>query len=170
MKKIIKLTENDLVRLVDKVLNEQGFSNIINQGVNQVQGAVGKVQGMIGGNSDRIANIASMLQSVQTVNRPQKIIVNPKSQNNNMPWEKYLRDNRVTKQELQQAKALISKVGSTSNAQTTGGGPVSSQPGAVKKGPSSVGGQPATKTGSVPKPTPKPVQGGQPQTKPGIQA
>jgi hypothetical protein len=87
MKKVLRLTESDLIKMVKKIIEEQGTGN------------------------DRIANIASMLQSVKTVNRPTLVIMNPNSDYNNIPWANYVSDNKVTPQEIQQAKMLISKMG-----------------------------------------------------------
>jgi hypothetical protein len=88
MNNISRLTESDLVRLVKKVINEQSNTG-----------------------NDRIANIASAIQSLQTKNIPTQVIVNPNSDMNNKTWSEYIKSFRVTPQEISQAKALISKMG-----------------------------------------------------------
>lgn len=138
MKKVLRLTETDLIKMVKKIIEEQGTGN------------------------DRIANIASMLQSVKTVNRPTLVIMNPNSEYNNIPWANYVNDNKVTPQEIQQAKMLVSKMGG--NASTLDPRSTPSVPGSVggkgtlptKTGPGSVsGGTKPSVVQSTPKSTPK---------------
>jgi hypothetical protein len=121
MKKVLRLTESDLIKMVKKIIEEQGTGN------------------------DRIANIASMLQSVKTVNRPTLVIMNPNSDYNNIPWANYVSDNKVTPQEIQQAKMLISKMGGSISPNPgpgpgPGPGSVSRTVKATKPGPGSVSG------------------------------
>jgi len=124
MKKTIRLTETELIKLVKEIINEQGTGN------------------------DRIANIASMMQSVKTVNRPTAVIINPASNYNNVPWANFIEDNRVTSQEIQQARILISKLGANTSSTNSGQGP--------NPFPRSVSGvKPTQNTGPM---TPKPTQ------------
>jgi hypothetical protein len=129
MKKTIRLTETELIKLVKEIINEQGTGN------------------------DRIANIASAMRSVKTVNRPTPVIINPSSELNNVPWANFIRDFKVTAQEIQQARMLISKLGTNTSSTNSGPGPgpvsgvkptqniVSSTPKPTQKtGPGSVGG------------------------------
>ena len=61
--------------------------------------------------NDRIANIASTWQTVQTKNMPTQVIVNPNSSVNGMKWSDYISKYKVTRDELTQAKQLIMKMG-----------------------------------------------------------
>jgi hypothetical protein len=83
--------------LINKILSEQ--APVTGSTTNSMTG------------NDRIANIATTLQSVQTKSIPTLVIVNPNSKNNNRPWSDYVKMFKVTQQEINQAKALISKMG-----------------------------------------------------------
>jgi len=108
MSKIIKLTENDLNRLVKKVIKEQ-------MAMATGQSAPKNVTG-----NDRISNLANMLRNLQVKQVPQKVIVAPGSKLNGMVWNDYLKQFKITKEELAQANALLSKLGA--NPQSGGAG------------------------------------------------
>ena len=61
--------------------------------------------------NDRIANLANMMRSLQTKQVPQKVIVAPGSKLNGTLWTDYLKQFKITKEELAQANALLSKLG-----------------------------------------------------------
>jgi hypothetical protein len=70
--------------------------------------------------NDRIANLANMLRNLQVKQVPQKVIVAPGSKVNGMIWNDYLKQFKITKEELAQANALLSKLGA--NPQSGGAG------------------------------------------------
>lgn len=92
MSKVVRLTESDFLRIIKRVVNEQAP-----QAAPQT--------------NDRIANIASMLASYQIRNVPTKIIINKDSYYNNKPLSKYFTDQKITQQEVNQARALLQKMG-----------------------------------------------------------
>ena len=163
-KKIIRLTESDLTKLVSRVIKEQskGFNTIAScasMGVKspgqcdtqgkkpvkscaslgvktpgycyvdtkklvpniapkgkgsikeQATAAIGQSVPKNTTGNDRIANLANMMRSLQTKQVPQKVIVAPGSKLNGMLWTDYLKQFNITKQELSQANALLSKLG-----------------------------------------------------------
>jgi len=118
MSKIIKLTENDLNRLVKKVIKEQ-------MAMATGQSAPKNVTG-----NDRISNLANMLRNLQVKQVPQKVIVAPGSKLNGMIWNDYLRQFKITKEELAQANALLSKLGA--NPQSGGAGTTQKPMGGTK--------------------------------------
>ena len=122
MNRIYKLTESDLKRLTKKVIEEQGLLG---------GGAKPNQTG-----NDRIANIASIMQSTRTVNKPTQVIVSQNPKLNGMTLQKYFQVFKVTPQEFQQAKALITKLGGQQPQLATGGAP-----------------KPQATTGGAPKPT-----------------
>ena len=135
MAKIIRLTESDLTKLVNEVLKEQAAT------------AQSEPKNMTG--NDRIANLANMLRNLQVKQVPQKVIVAPGSKLNGMIWNDYLKQFRITKEELKQANALLSKLGTN---------PQSGGPGATQKPMGGTKPTPAT-TGTTPK---KPMGGAKP--------
>jgi len=64
--------------------------------------------------NDRISNLATIMKSVQTKQLPQQVIVNPSSSVNNMSWNDYVGTFKITPQEIDQANALLTKMGQTS--------------------------------------------------------
>jgi hypothetical protein len=74
--------------------------------------------------NDRISNLANMLRNLQVKQVPQKVIVAPGSQLDGMIWNDYLKQFKITKEELAQANALLSKLG----ANPQSGGTTSSKP------------------------------------------
>jgi hypothetical protein len=89
--------------------------------------------------NDRISNLANMMRNLQTKQVPQKVIVAPGSQLNGMLWTDYLKQFKITKQELAQANALMSKLGVNPQSQKPG-------PGAVKSTPTTKGTTPQKPT------------------------
>ena len=68
--------------------------------------------------NDRISNIASLMATLQNKMVPVKVINNPASNLNGMSWNDYLTKYKITKQELDQATALLSKFGKAPGAQS----------------------------------------------------
>ena len=99
-----KLTESDLNRIVNKVIEEQTMAQdalnyvggALKSGANAVGGAIksganainNAARGVSG--NDRISNLAAMMKSIQTKQVPQQVIVNPSSKLNGMPWKDYI--------------------------------------------------------------------------------
>jgi hypothetical protein len=106
--------------------------------------------------NDRISNLANMMRNLSVKQVPQKVIVAPGSQLNGMLWNDYLKQFKITKQELAQANALMSKLGVNPQSQKPG-------PGAVKptKVAPAVAGKPTPATTGT---TPKKPTGGAPLT------
>ena len=94
--------------------------------------------------NDRISNLANMMRNLSVKQVPQKVIVAPGSQLNGMLWNDYLKQFKITKQELDQAKALMSKLGVTPQSQKPGPG--------AKPTPATTGTTPQKPMGGV-KPT-----------------
>jgi hypothetical protein len=105
-----------------KVMTES-FSKLLNSKLGdvkplvseQIAGAAGALSGKPApqnqtGN-DRISNLANMLRNLQVKQVPQKVIVAPGSQLNGMIWNDYLKQFKITQEELKQANALLSKLG-----------------------------------------------------------
>jgi hypothetical protein len=124
MKKIVRLTESDLVRLVNRVIKEQGVTTSIpalnvgtgesllkklNSTPNKTSAASGQNTNLTG--NDRIANLAGIMSSVQRKQVPQMVIVSDNPKLNNMPWDDYIRGYKITKTEILQAKELLNKFG-----------------------------------------------------------
>jgi len=86
MAKIVRLTESNLVDLIKRVINEDI-------------------------NNDRILNIASMIASSQFRNIPTRVIINSNSKYNNVNLQDYFSQQKVTQQELIQAKNILKKMG-----------------------------------------------------------
>ena len=63
--------------------------------------------------NDRISNLAAIMKSIQTKQVPQQVIVNPSSKVNGMPWKDYVTKFKITPQEMEQANALLVKMGQT---------------------------------------------------------
>lgn len=95
MSNIVRINESELVYLISKVVKEQTTP------------APAQTQQT----NDRITNIASMLASTQTRMVPTRVIVNQSSQYNNKPLNTYFKEQKVTNQEVQQARALLQKMG-----------------------------------------------------------
>ena len=95
MSNIVRINESELVSLISKVVKEQTTP------------APAQTQQT----NDRITNIASMLASTQTRMVPTRVIVNQSSQYNNKPLNTYFKEQKVTNQEVQQARALLQKMG-----------------------------------------------------------
>ena len=78
--------------------------------------------------NDRISNLAAIMKSIQTKQVPQQVIVNPSSKVNGMLWNDYVKQFKITPQEMEQANALLVKMGQTNPLKggatvgTTGGG------------------------------------------------
>jgi hypothetical protein len=89
--------------------------------------------------NDRISNLANMMRNLSVKQVPQQVIVAPGSQLNGMLWTDYLKQFKITKQELDQAKALMSKLGVNPQSQKPG-------PGAVKSTPTTKGTTPQKPT------------------------
>ena len=64
--------------------------------------------------NDRISNLAGIMRTIQTKQVPQQVIVNPSSKVNNMSWNDYVTKFKITPQEIDQANALLTKMGQTS--------------------------------------------------------
>jgi hypothetical protein len=120
--------------------------------------------------NDRIANLANMLRNLQVKQVPQKVIVAPGSKLDGMIWNDYLKQFRITKEELKQANALLSKLGANPQSggapQKTGMKPTG--PGVQQKpGMKPTGGASLTQEGSPgqtfpqQRPSPRPTGGTQ---------
>ena len=141
MTKIVKLTENDLMKLVKRVIKED---NVLQNVANMV---TGKQPTNATGN-DRIANIANILLSVKTEMKPTTVIVSKNPKLNGMTLKQYAQTYKVTPQEFQQARALNQKMGRTAG-QTSN--PTQPGPGPTKAAPKPTGATPtpqAAKTGA----------------------
>ena len=124
-----KLTESDLNRIVNKVIEEQTMAQdalnyvggALKSGANAVGGAIksganainNAARGVSG--NDRISNLAAMMKSIQTKQVPQQVIVNPSSKLNGMPWKDYITKFKITPQEILAAQ----KLNRTGGASTT---------------------------------------------------
>jgi len=102
--------------------------------------------------NDRISNLANMLRNLQVKQVPQKVIVAPGSKLNGMIWNDYLKQFKITQEELAQANALLSKLGA--NPQS-GGAPTG--PGMKPTGPG-VPQKPGMKPTGPGVPTPQQIQ------------
>ena len=78
--------------------------------------------------NDRISNIASLMATLQDKMVPMKVINNPASKLNGMSWNDYLSKYKISKQELDQATALLSKFGKAPNAQPATAKPATAAP------------------------------------------
>jgi hypothetical protein len=115
MAKIVRLTESDLERLVERVIKEQALTTSVpalNVGtpdsfLNKLKSA----QKTNATGNDRIANLAAIMSSVQKKQVPQMVIVSDNPKLNNMPWNDYIRGFKITSTEIQQAKELLNKFG-----------------------------------------------------------
>jgi len=85
--------------------------------------------------NDRISNLANMLRNLQVKQVPQKVIVAPGSKLNGMIWNDYLKQFKITQEELAQANALLSKLGANpqSGGAPTGPGMKPTGPGVPQK-------------------------------------
>lgn len=149
MKKTIRLTEDDLTRIVNKVIEEQNVANAIGnftQGAANVQNAIGdfakKGLGMLTGQNDkRIQSIVNNMKSLKTV--PTQVIQSKNPKLNGMPWSQFVQIYKVTPQEIERAKQIM-KGGTTGGAKKPtqqGAKPVASQKGVTKQPPTSSGQQ-----------------------------
>ena len=155
MAKIVKVTEADLTRLVNKVIKEQAA----------VAAGQSAPQNMTG--NDRISNLANMMRNLSVKQVPQKVIVAPGSQLNGMLWTDYLKQFKITKQELAQANALMSKLGVNPQSQKPGPGgkPTNATPLGVKPTPpvrDNIPQKPTPPTGGAPLTPQKPMGGPKP--------
>ena len=133
--KKVKLTEADLNRIVNKVIEEQTMAQdalnyvggALKSGANAVGGAIksganainNAARGVSG--NDRISNLVSMMKSIQTKQVPQQVIVNPSSKLNGMPWKDYITKFKITPQEIAAAQKLNGQGGGNQPAGATGG-------------------------------------------------
>jgi hypothetical protein len=112
MKKVVKLTESDLVRLVNRVIKEQGNpTGIPALNVGTEKSLLNKLNSKNLTGNDKISNLASAMSSVQRKQVPQMVIVSNNPKLNNMPWNDYIRGFKITSTEIQQAKELLNKFG-----------------------------------------------------------
>ena len=100
MKKTIKITEKDINNIVKKVLTEQTNPPL------QAKPATPPAQF-----NNRIANIASMLASVEPKQVTKYFIKTNNPKLNGKEWDWYVRTYKITPQEIQQSKQLMSKLG-----------------------------------------------------------
>jgi hypothetical protein len=128
-KKIMRLTESDLERLVNKVIKEQdnltgtaaktsaATSGTAAKTSAATSGTAAKTSAATSGQKmnltgdDRISNLASTMSSVQKKELPQLVIVSNNPKLNNMLWNDFIRQFKITNQEIQQAKELLNKFG-----------------------------------------------------------
>tara|TARA_R110000868_G_scaffold77709_1_gene222340 strand:- start:45 stop:548 length:504 start_codon:yes stop_codon:yes gene_type:complete len=131
--KKVKLTEADLNRIVNKVIEEQTMAQdalnyvggALKSGANAVGGAIksganainNAARGVSG--NDRISNLAAMMKSIQTKQVPQQVIVNPSSKLNGMPWKDYITKFKITPQEILAAQKLNRTGGGVAQAART---------------------------------------------------
>jgi hypothetical protein len=108
--------------------------------------------------NDRISNLANMLRSLQVKQVPQKVIVAPGSQLDGMIWNDYLKQFKITKEELRQANTLLSKLGV--NPQSGGAKPTSATTGTTTQKPGPGGGVKPTSATTGTTTTQKPGPGG----------
>ena len=131
--KKVKLTEADLNRIVNKVIEEQTMAQ---DAINYVGGAFKSGANAVGGafksganainnaargvsGNDRISNLAAMMKSIQTKQVPQQVIVNPSSKLNGMPWKDYITKFKITPQEILAAQKLNRTGGGVAQAART---------------------------------------------------
>jgi hypothetical protein len=100
--------------------------------------------------NDRISNLANMMRNLSVKQVPQKVIVAPGSQLNGMLWNDYLKQFKITKQELAQANALMSKLGVNPQSQKPGPGATQKPMGGTKPTPATTGTTPKKTTGGAP--------------------
>ena len=93
-KQIIRLTENDIIRLVKKVINEN--DDIMEQAQSP---------------NTRQSNLMTVIKSLKKVNRPTFVIVNPASKSNNKTWEDFIREYKITWDEANLAYKTAQKLG-----------------------------------------------------------
>jgi len=144
--KTIKLTESELKDIVAKVILEQGLmasaANAVNSVKNFITGNEPTAPSQTG--NDRIANLASVMRDVRTKQMPQQVIVSSNPKLSGMLWNDYVNTYKITKQEIEQAKALLTKIGgaqpqtrpttkSTVVNKTGGGAPGNGNTGIPKK-------------------------------------
>jgi len=126
------LTESDLIRIIKKVIIEQStsvggmspkqideqgglmnlfskfqlprFSTNASPTTKQTPNALSRV-------NDRIADIAAMLISSQIKNVPTRVIINKDSKYNNKTLNQYYSEQKITQQEVNQARALLKQLG-----------------------------------------------------------
>jgi len=121
MKRTIKITEKDINNIVKKVLKEQTNPPL------QAKPAAAPPSQF----NDRIANIASMLASVEPKQVTRYFIKTNNPKLNGKEWSWYVRTYKITPQEIQQSKQLMAKLGTKNpmeilqqynfNQQLTGG-------------------------------------------------
>jgi hypothetical protein len=93
-------------QLNEEISNIKNMIRKLNETYNEIDEQMTSQTG-----NDRIANIASTWQTVQTKNMPTQVIVNPNSSVNGMKWSDYISKYKITRDELTQAKQLIMKMG-----------------------------------------------------------
>lgn len=103
-KRVIKLTESDIRKIVNKVIEEQYPG---------MYGYYAGMQAMNSAPSQRIVNIANMKKTVDA----QGIIKNPKSQFNNTKWVDYLVKFGIQDDEIKKADEYIKTSTQTTNTQ-----------------------------------------------------
>jgi hypothetical protein len=109
------------------LVNEQTIYNAVQAAASKPQTTANPNQPQYGGygglkqtqpqnqtGNDRISNLASIMRTIQTKQVPQQVIVNPTSKVNNMSWNDYVAKFKITPQEIDQANALLAKMGQTS--------------------------------------------------------
>jgi len=101
MKKTIKITEKEINNIVRKVLKEQTNPPL------QAKPAAAPPSQF----NDRIANIASMLASVEPKQVTRYFIKTNNPKLNGKEWDWYVRTFKITPQEIQQSKQLMAKLG-----------------------------------------------------------
>ena len=164
--KTIKLTESELKDIVTKVILEQGLmasaANAVNSVKNFITGNEPTAPSQTG--NDRIANLASVMRDVRTKQMPQQVIISSNPKLSGMLWNDYVNTYKITKQEIEQAKALLTKIGGaqpttkSTVVNKTGGG----APGVVNK---TGGGVPGNGNTGIPKKTTTTPQQGIPTKK-----
>jgi hypothetical protein len=95
MKKIIKLSETDLTNIIRRVIEEE-------QTINQPQ--TPQI-------SDRVKNLANTIQSLYVRNKPTLSIKSNNTKLNNMSWQGYVKNFKVTPDEINQAQQYIKQIG-----------------------------------------------------------
>lgn len=112
---------NNLSEQEKNAIREQhtGGMNVVTENFHKLLGSkLGDSKPLVNEQSqtgnDRISNLAGIMRTIQTKQVPQQVIVNPSSRVNNMSWNDYVTKFKITPQEIDQANALLTKMGQTS--------------------------------------------------------
>jgi hypothetical protein len=132
------------------LVNEQNVGALFNSAQSVLKPKTQAVQPQSQTGNDRISNLAGIMRTIQTKQVPQQVIVNPSSKVNNMSWNDYVTKFKITPQEIDQANALLTKMGQTSPIK-------GSTPSTPTNGSAATGG------GKLPT-VAKPTQGGAPKS------